>query len=406
MRRAIVVAAFAAAWALGFSGAAVAQEAGEVVLKGTVVHGAGLGPGSGSEGFDPTELLVSLDVLEGVSPLAQLSTRPAADGTFDFSVAPAPTRTYFLSVEYEGARYSATRSAGALAEPVTLTVFEATDDPSVLRFETYTVIVTGAVADDGFVEVLERAVISNESDTTLVPDFSAVGAGMLGFLRFGLPAGAYNLDVASDLIGGEVLEVDLGFALTTPVPPTRGEPYEFEFIYRVRYDGDAVDLSRTMRFGAVSFRFIAPVDVARPFSPRLDDLGAAELDGRLLRLYEGKDIAPGERIDLTLSGLPSPSLRSRLARQAGDAYLRFIAPGAVALAMAGLLGLALVRSRGRGATPAGASAPERHAALLAEAGALEDRRRDGRVSDRRYEAERAALKRSLVELELDRRLGR
>ena len=84
MRRAIVVAALAAAWALGLSGAAVAQEAGEVVLKGTVVHGAGLGPGSGSEGFDPTELLVSLDVLEGVSPIAQLSTLPPASGTFAF----------------------------------------------------------------------------------------------------------------------------------------------------------------------------------------------------------------------------------------------------------------------------------------------------------------------------------
>ncbi|MCH8198476.1 MAG: hypothetical protein IIA54_00185, partial [Chloroflexi bacterium] len=222
MRRAAVVAAIAWAFALGVPGAAIAQDAAEAVITGVVEHGADL------EAFDPTALLVSLDVLEGVSPLAQLSTRPAADGTFAFTAARAPTRTYFLSVEYQGARYSASRRADTLEDPVTLTVFDATNDPSVLRFDTYTVLVTGALGDDGIVEVLERVAVSNDSDTTLVPDFGAEGPAMLGFLRFGLPSGAYNLDVRSDLVGGEVLEVDLGFALTTPVPPTRGELHEFE----------------------------------------------------------------------------------------------------------------------------------------------------------------------------------
>ena len=399
MRRAAVVAAIASAWALGVAGAVAAQDADEAVIAGVVEHGAG------SETFDPTDLLVSLDVLDGVSPLAQLSVRPADDGTFAFTVAPAPTRTYFLSVEHQGARYSASRRADTLSDPVTLTVYDATNDPGVLRFDTYTVIVTGALADDGTVEVLERAAVSNDSDTTLVPDFDAEGPAMLGFLRFGLPAGAYNLDVRSDLVGGEVLEVDLGFALTTPVPPTRGEPHEFEFVYRLDYDDAAVDLSRTMRFGAASFRFVSPVDVARPSSPRLEDLGAAEFDGRLLRLLEGEDVAPGERVELTLSGLPTPSLRARLQRRLGDVYLRFVVPGAVALTLLGLLGYALAR---RTRTPAAdsATAADRRAALLAEVGALEGRKRDGSVTERRYEGERAALKQALVELELDERLGR
>ena len=399
MSRAALVAAVALAWVFSSSGAALAQEAGEVVLRGVVEHGAG------ASAFDPTALLVSLDVLEGVSPLAQRSARPEADGTFELAVVPAPARTYFLSVEYQGARYSASRRADTLSDPVTLTVFDATNDPGVLRFDAYTVVVTGALADDGVVEVLERAAVSNDSDTTLVPDFAAEGPAMLGFLRFGLPAGAYNLDVRSDLVGGEVLEVDLGFALTTPVPPTRGEPHEFEFVYRLDYDERTVDLSRTMRFGAASFRFVVPVDVARPASGRLVDLGAAELEGRLLRLLEGEDIAPGERIELTLSGLPTPSLVSRFRRQAGDAYLRFIVPAAVALAMLGLLGYALAQ-RERASAGLDKNATDRRASLLARVGVLEDRRRDGGVTERRYEAERAALKQALVEVELDERLGR
>ena len=54
----------------------------------------------------------------------------------------------------------------------------------------------------------------------------------------------------------------------------------------------------------------------------------------------------------------------------------------------------------------GASAADRRAALLAQVGALEGRRGDGAVTERRYAAERAALKRALVELELDERLDR
>ena len=131
MRRAAVVAAIAWALALGVPGAAIAQDSAEAVITGVVAHGADL------ETFDPTALLVSLDVLEGVSPLAQLSTRPTADGTFAFSVAPAPTRTYFLSVEHQGARYSASRRADTLDDPVTLTVFDATSDPSVRRSDSF-----------------------------------------------------------------------------------------------------------------------------------------------------------------------------------------------------------------------------------------------------------------------------
>ena len=402
MRRAALVAAVASAWVLAASGAAVAQDTGEATVTGVVEHGAG------AEAFDPSQLLVSLDVLDGVSPLAQLSARPGADGSFAFTVAPAPTRVYFLSVEYQGARYSKSRRSATLGDPVTLAVFDATSDPSVLRFETYTVLVTGALADEGVVEVLERASVSNTSDTTLVPDFGAEGTAMLGFLRFGLPRGAYNLDVSSDLVGGEVLEVDLGFALTTPVPPTRGEPHEFQFVYRLDYDDSTLDLSRTMRFGAESFRFVAPVDVARPDSPRLEDLGAAELDGRLLRLMEAEDIEPGERVELTLSGLPTASTLSRLRRQAGSWYLQYVVPLATAIAMLGLLGFALARRRrvpiaGLGAD---ADAPGGRVALLAQVAALEERLRDGAVSPRRYEADRAELKRALVQLELADRLGR
>ena len=393
MREAAIVAAVASGLLLALPGAALAQDPTEVTITGEVRHGAE------AETFDPSKLVVTLNVLEGFTPLSQVSARPAPDGTFELTTVEASGRTYFLTVEYQGAQYSASRRPGELAEPVVLTVFDATNDPTVLTFDSYTVIVTGAVADDRFIEVLERAVVRNDSDTTLVPDITGPGAEMLGFLRFALPRNTYNLDVRSDLAGGEVLEVDLGFALTTPVPPTRGEPYQFEFVYRLGYDDQVVDLSRTMRFGAGSFRFVTPVEVGQPASPRLEDLGAAELEGRLLRLLEGQGIEPGERIELTVSGLPTPSAWSQFRRKGGESYFRYVVPATMAVALLALLAYAL---GGRRVT---AGATGQRGTLLERTAALEARFHAGSVSRRRYEAERDELKRALVELSLRDRAG-
>ena len=393
MRTAAIVAAVASGLLIALPGATLAQEPTEVTITGEVRHGAE------AASFDPSQLVVTLNVLEGITPLSQVSARPAPDGTFELATAEASGRTYFLSVEYQGAQYSTSRRPGELTEPMVLTVFDSTSDPTVLTFDSYTVIVTGAVADDRFIEVLERAVVRNDSDTTLVPDLTAPGAAMLGFLRFALPSGAYNLDVRSDLAGGEVLEVDLGFALTTPVPPTRGEPHQFEFVYRLGYDDPVVDLSRTMRFGAGSFRFVTPVDIGQPASPRLEDLGAAELEGRLLRLLEGQGIEPGERIELTVLGLPTPSAWSRLRRKAGESYFRYVVPATMAVAMLALLAYALGRRR----VTAGATGQREP--LLEQTAALEARFHAGSVSRRQYEEKRDELKRALVELALRDRAG-
>ena len=319
---------------------ALAQDTGEIEIAGRVEHGAD------AASFDPAQARVTLNVLEGITLVSQDSALPDASGAFVFTAIPAEGRTYFFSVEYQGANYSAVRSAGELGEPVVVTVFDATNDTSVLTVQSHTVIVTGAVPDDGFVEILERVIVRNDSDLTLTPDLNAQGPAMLSFLRFALPPGAYNLDVRSNITGGQVLEVDRGFAINSPVPPTApGLPHQFEFVYRLDYDGPAIDLSRTMRFGAESVRFVVPVDVATPSSARLSDLGATELNGRLLRLLEGQEIAPAEVLPLAVSGLPGRSAFDVARESAGEWYVRYVAPAAVGLTAAALLLLSLLRRR-------------------------------------------------------------
>ena len=390
MRRAVVAAMLAVAAVAGAVGAG-AQSAEPVRVAGRIVHGDASAP------FAPEEARVTLTVLEGGVSLSESAATPDAGGEFAFDTAFAQGRTYFFAVEYDGAAYSATRTASTLGEPVVITVYDATHDTSAIAFESYTVIVTGAVPEEGFVEVLERALVRNDSGMTLVPDGEAEGPAMMSFLRFALPPNSYNLDVRSNLVGGQVLEVDRGFALTTPILPTAGQPHQFEFVYRLDYDqaDPQVDLSRTMRFGAESFRFVAPVDVASPASPRLDDLGATELNGRLLRLLEGQDVAPAEVVPLSVSGLPALSGLDRALASAGEWYVLYAAPGAVALAAAAF---ALAAARRR--RPAAAGREE----LLAEARELSAAYESREIDRAAYASRRQVIRERLVELEVARRL--
>ena len=390
MRAAVSVAVLLAALLMPVQ--ALAQEAGEVEIAGRVEHGA-------DASFDPAQARVTLNVLEGITLVSQDSALPDDSGAFVFTTAPVEGRTYFFSVEYQGANYSAVRGASELSEPVVVTVFDATNDTSVLTVQSHTVIVTGAVPDDGFVEILERVMVRNDSNLTLTPDLNAQGPAMLSFLRFALPPGAYNLDVRSNITGGQVLEVDRGFALNSPVPPTApGLPHQFEFVYRLDYDGPALDLSRTMRFGAESVRFVVPVDVATPSSARLTDLGATELDGRLLRLLEGQNIAPAEVLPLAVADLPGKSAFDAARESAGEWYVRYVVPAVVGLTAAALLLLSLRRRR---AVAMGGASREQ---LLAEAQALRDAYDRHDIGTAAYEGRSRVIRDALVQAEVRDRL--
>ena len=254
-----------------------------------------------------------------------------------------------MTAEYGGAVYSVSLQVSNLGMPVDIEVFESTNSSDVLRISDYSVIVTGAKRDGRVLEILERASVHNDSDRTLVPDLQGEGPAMLSFLRFALPRGATHLDVRSNLVGGDVLEVDRGFAVSVPVPPTpQDQPHRFEFVYRLAYDDGGVDLSRTLRFGAESLRFVVPVDTGTGVAPELADLGVADLTGRRLQLLEGAAFAPGEQAELRVVGLPQPTLLDRIGSASGRAYLAYALPSA---AGAALLALLLIGSAERQGPP-------------------------------------------------------
>ena len=372
-----------------------------------------LGNGSAEADFSPESVPVTLYVLEGVVEMENRTITPGPEGAFEFrEVSTVTGRTYFLTAEYQGAVYSISLRAEELAQPVALTVYEATTSADFLSVSEHTIIVTGADPDQRVVEVLERSTLVNSGDRTLVPDLAQEG-GMPQFLRFGLPPGFHNLDVRSDLVGGDVLEVDRGFAITTPVAPSGEEGHHFEFVYRVPYTGTTLGISRTLRFGAGTLRVVVPADMALATSPQLTDLGSTTVNERELQLLEGVDLAPGEHLELYLEGLPQPSLLSRLGRSAGHWYLAAGVPGLLGVALATVLVLALLRRKQEPTAVPGGPLPDRQA-ILQQLVDLERRYAETRIGEGgvgegtmrrgRYGRERRRLKQQLLRLDLQRRL--
>ncbi len=380
-----------------FAQEGVAGQEGVAAQEGTTIVGT-VRNGTAEAPFDPTSIRVTLNILEGIVAIDQRTVMPTADGRFAFADVPVGTgRVYFIGAEYQGAVYSASLQLPDLPLPVNIEVFAATTSTDVLAIESHAVIITGADADGRIVEVLERASVRNDSGYTLVPDFEVEGPAMLSFLRFALPSNATHLDVRSNLVGGDVLEVDRGFALSIPVPPTGEGVHQFEFIYRLSYQGDSLDLSRTMRFGAESFRYVVPEGAGIGVSADLNDLGSTRFEGRSLQLLEVANIPRGQVLDLRLVALPQPTIWSRIASRGGDWYVRYVVPGAVIAALA-VLAVSGLRRRSLARVAAG---PGARVALLDRVDALEARRAS--MSPRRYEAERVLLKRALVDLDVSAR---
>ncbi|MBM3940652.1 MAG: hypothetical protein FJ318_07150 [SAR202 cluster bacterium] len=409
--------------ALGFVAVAVVaallSSAPAMAQQVATVHGT-LRNGTAGAAFDPTKTPVTLSVVQGVSVVSQRSVLPDPDGSFTFEgVSVQQGQTYFFSADHAGAGYSARRAAADLADDVELTVYEATTSTDVLRFESYTIIVTGADRADRVMEVMERAVVLNTSDRTLVPDLNAPpvadpagGPPMLSFLRFAVPAGATNLDVQSTLVGGDIIQVDRGFAVTTPIPPTvatgGADAHQFQFVYRVRYGGDgAFDLSRNMPFGADAVRVVVPADTANAISVDLRDLGVAHIgNGRIVRLLEGGPVQRQGAIGVRVTALPQPRPWDAVARHGPRWTALVVLPTALAAGLAALLAWTARRRGAFAAVSANAPSPVARDRLLARLAALDAEHAAGRLSDDVYRGEREAVKRGLLDIALRERLGR
>ena len=309
-----------------------AQSPDTLAVTGTVVNGT---PGAGA----PAGVTVLLHRFgAGSGSVDTYEETTDAHGAFRFDRVPAVNAgdSLALAVDYGETRYTEVLSPSDLAEPVALTVYEFTRDVGVVTTTEQSIIVAGIDSATRRMAAVQLFTLENRSDTTLAPDLSAPPMiGQFSFLRFSLPPAATDLDVSTNLVGGEVIPVGTGVAITAPVPPGR---HQVSFTFTVPYEGNEVAWRDNTLQGAESLQLLIPAEFGNIGVGGLAPGDGFSVGEVTYRAWGAEDLEPGQGVSITLSGLPEPTWIDRVGNPLSESRFWFGAlPVMVGVALAGLL---------------------------------------------------------------------
>lgn len=356
-------------------------------VRGSVVNGTA---GAGA----PADLPVSLVAQSGDSLLDRRETTTGAQGQFAFTgVTVQPSTAYFLGVEYQGVTYTLRVDPQQPDASWRLIVYETTSDMAQVRIAENTLFIPRTDEQRRNLLALEVVRVQNLGDRTFVPDLAR--SQPMGFLRFSLPPNATELDVQSTLRGGNIVPVDRGFAITTPLPPGS---HDILFNYLTPYSGSTLRYERTFPFGATSFEVLVGEAAGKVSAAGLQGSDPVVIEQKRYLRFTGANLPAGARVEMTFSDLPRPSLARRIVSpfQSG-AVAKVGIPILAALVLAGVLTLAILRRReraSRGApetVPAGVTKAQSRDELVRAVAELDDRFAGGGLSQEDYQSQRAGL---------------
>ena len=370
-----------------------AQES--VTIRGVVENGT-------QGGELPAGQLVLLLVANSVGDLVTTGQTNADEkGAFEFQAVPlVEGGRYALSVDYAGVLYSDTWQARDLEAGVELTVYETTQDLSVVHVSGQIIVITNVDAKNQEVTAIEFVNLSNQSDRTLLPDLDT--PGQFSFLRFSLPLAATSLDVRSDLPGGDIISIGTGFAITSPVIPGQ---HGVDFSYRFPYQGDGLTYRQNLLQGADVFQVLVPDGMPEVRIRPLSLATPVNIEGSLYRAWEGRNFAPGQGPVLKFENLPQPGMLARLENSitVGN-FWQILIPSVMGAVLLSLLVIGALKLKVQPASASGSScmgAYEETAtreSLVAQVANLDDRFYRGELSEDDYRAQREGLRQRVFEL--------
>ena len=251
-----------------------------------------------------------------------------------------PEASYAISVEYQSVLYGQDLdlSKGSKSS-ISLVVYDSSDSVDLLFVSNASVLFAEIDKVSQIVWTLEIISVNNNSNQTYVP-----GSGPMSLLRFGLPDGAQGLQVDTDFLAADVIQVDRGFGVVANVPP--GE-YEVMFAYFFPYTSEQIVFSKSLRYGAENIRILAPYGEIRISSDQLGSSSHILIGDRPYQLLEGIDFPRGYTISLDINDLPRASFTDRVRRGVENFQLEYVLLVILATLMVFLIGFSFWVRRSR-----------------------------------------------------------
>ena len=264
-------------------------------------------------------------------------TQPDASGRFGVELPLRANNSVFVSVSYEGVTYVTDPINVPADGPVAfdpITVFPTTDDQSVIRVESSTIVIAQVDPQQQQITVLEMMTLVNESTNVYIGDKRGEpGTGVPGVrnrtLTVDLPEGAGSFQIQRGLGSDQLIPSAGKFYFTEPVFPGSRQ---IVYSYQIGYPFAVHLFSRPLSYRTNLLRVLMPEIGARIDSPDLDPAGLTELQGRRYQMLFGTNLSPGTVVRLQVSGLPVQPTGARLDFEA----LRILTMGLVLLALGGI----------------------------------------------------------------------
>lgn len=364
-------AAAALAGALCLLGAA-AVPASAITVAGRVANGTAAG--GPVDGLVVTAVRIAEDGKEGERAQATV-----AGGTFRVDgLGDAPGSRYLVAVDYGGVTYSTMARGTGPEAAADLTVYETTEDESVLRVVSDTLTVVQG--EGATYEVLQILRVANASDRTFVGKAAGEGRRVLGLP---VPFGAFDLVPGEGLSPQGLSAMPGGVATSAPVLP--GE-WSVSYIYKVRVPRSGWLLTRPVIYPTDRVDILAGQGLAVD-GEGFDYQQQVTLGERTYRRYRGGPFGAEAEVQAQVA----PSARA-------SPLLWWGLGAAAAVVLAAALGTPALLRRRRARRQPEIPLPSARERLVEEIAALDEAFASGTVGEKEYAASRAALKARLAAL--------
>ena len=199
-----------------------------------------------------------LDIFYLGNNLETISSITDDTATFVFEAVPAGSGYgYIISTNYQGTTYKYESDYPINTESVVISIYNSSNanfqDISILS---QTLVVTAADPTTEQIQAIGLVELENSGSLTFLPNMAE--AAKMEFLRFSLPENVTDLDVQSSLRGGQILQVGLGFAITTPIPPGK---HELAYTFTSPYLDGNFSFKHSLPIGTNNFKILIPKNI-------------------------------------------------------------------------------------------------------------------------------------------------
>ena len=303
---------------------------------------------------------------------------------------------YALGVDYGGMSYSVLLAEEDLFEPISITIYEPTQDLSVISVSTHTLIIADINEKDQMIEAVEFVSLSNTSDFSLIPDLNTVSQGLFSFMRFSLPEGAADLDLQSDLVGGQIIPMGTGFALTSPIAPGS---HSVTYTYRFPYRGDTATFKQNLMQGAELYQVLIPKHENSPKVIGLMEESQINIEGIDYTVWEARSRSPKQGLSVEVVDLPEMGIVSSLwNRLLQPKFWYWAMPICVGIVLLFVLFYSIyigIRSKIIGKSIGSGDTRDQ---IIEKIALLDENAMTGQSSKREYDRERLILKNRLLQM--------